>query len=228
MAKSSQKIQAISLRRKGESIKKIASILKVSVGSVSAWCRDIALNQEQIALLQKRSTDPYYGKKKNYLEIKKQEFDKKVISLKQKGISQIGRLSQREIFLIGIALYWAEGFKRDHQVGFATSDIEMAKFFIYWLNRCFNMSPQKDLIIRVTVNISHKDRVDEIQKYWSERLNVKSEQFSKPFFQKSVWNKVYENREEYHGVVRIKVRRSVDFLRTIYGYIEGLSLKYQT
>jgi hypothetical protein len=35
--------------------------------------------------------------------------------------------------------------------------------------------------------------------------------------------KEYENKENYHGVLRIRVRRSIDLLRKIFGYIEGIS-----
>jgi len=49
-------------------------------------------------------------------------------------------------------------------------------------------------------------------------------QFSKPFFQNTKWKKEYENKENYHGVLRIRVRRSIDLLRKIFGYIEGINL----
>lgn len=221
MAKSKERLQARKLRTKGESIKKIANLLQISVASVSNWCRDIELTSEQKINLSKRVTDPYYGKKADYLEKKKKEFREKVNNLKQKGIEEIAKLSKREIFLIGIALYWGEGFKKDHQMGFANIDEKMIKFFIYWLKTSFNIS-SKDLIIRVTANESYKKRVRQLEQYWSSQLHIPLTQFSKPFFQKSIWKKQYHNNE-YHGVLRIKVRRSVDLLRKIYGYIEGLA-----
>lgn len=223
MAKSKEMLKARQLRREGESIKVIAKNLKVSVSSASLWCKDISLTKEQIQNLQKRSTDPYYGKKAEYLIKKKEEFEKKVQDLKQKGIQEIGNLSEREIFLIGIALYWGEGFKKDHQVGFATSDPKMAKFFILWINKCFHIS-NEHLILRVTANESYKDKIKNIEKFWSDTLKIYLDSFSKPYFQKTVWKKQYENANNYHGVIRIKVRKSIDLLRKIYGFIEGISL----
>ena len=223
MAKSKEKLRARDLRQKGESIKEIAKILKVSPGSVSVWCRDIELTPSQVKILQKRMLDVNYGNRLRYIRRIKESLNEKIIKLKKEGINEIGKLSEREIFLIGIALYWAEGFKKDHQMGFATSDIKMAKFFLHWLNKAFKIT-SKDLILRVTANISYKNNVDSLEKYWSNELNIIQNQFSKPFFQKTVWKKEYENKDEYHGIIRIKVRRSVDLLRKIYGYIEGLSL----
>ncbi|OGK34206.1 hypothetical protein A3I50_04400 [Candidatus Roizmanbacteria bacterium RIFCSPLOWO2_02_FULL_37_9] len=223
MAKSREKLKARKLRRLGRSIKEIAETLKISIGSVSAWCKDIELTQNQIINLQKRRTDPFYGKKLDYFLRKKKEFEEKVFNLKQEGIREIKKLTKREIFLIGVALYWAEGFKKDHQVGFANIDVNMIKFFLYWLKVSFNIS-NTDLIFRLTANESYKEKIRDLEKFWSSELNVPLSQFSKPFFQKTLWKKRYERPNSYHGVLRVKVKKSVNLLRKIYGYIEGISL----
>lgn len=224
MAKSREKIKARKLRRKGESIKKIAKLLKISVSTASLWCRDIELTDKQIENLRKRQTDPFYGKRLDYYLKKKKEFNLKLLNLKKEGVSSIGNLTKREIFLIGIALYWGEGFKKDNLVGLATLDINIAKFFIYWLNKSFDIG-LKDLLLRVTANISYKSKIKELEKYWSKELRIPVNQFSKPFFQNTKWKKEYENKNNYHGVLRIRVRRSIDLLRKIFGYIEGISQK---
>lgn len=223
MAKSKEKIKARKLRSKGESIKKIANLLNVSVSTASLWCRDVALTDRQVENLRKRRTDPFYGKRLDYYLKKKKEFSLKLLNLKKEGINSIGKLTKREIFLIGISLYWGEGFKKDSLVGLATLDINIAKFFIFWLNKTFGITT-KDLILRVTSNISYKNKIDELGKYWSKELKIPAGQFSKPFFQNTKWKKEYENKDNYHGVLRIRVRRSIDLLRKIFGYIEGINL----
>lgn len=221
MAKSKERIEAKKLRQEGKSIKEIAKLMKVSVGSVSGWCKDIQLTSDQIEQLQKRRTDPFYGKKLEYFLRKKKEFEQKVLALKQEGIKEIGLLSKKEIFLIGVALYWAEGFKKDHQIGFANIDVRMIRFFLFWLKANFQVTDE-DLIVRVTANESYRGSIGELEEYWARELNLSRNQFSKPFFQKTQWKKQYENPKQYHGVLRIKVRKSVNFLRKMYGYIEGI------
>ncbi|MEK7177485.1 MAG: hypothetical protein AAB705_01510 [Patescibacteria group bacterium] len=223
MAKSKEKIKARKLRKKGESIKNIAHLVNVSVSTASLWCRDVELTSSQIENLRKRQTDPFYGKRLDYYLKKKNEFSLKLLNLKNEGIKSIGKLTKREIFLIGIALYWGEGFKKDSLVGLATLDIKIAKFFIFWLNKSFNIK-SKDLLLRVTANISYKSKIKELERYWSRELKIPVSQFSKPFFQNTKWKKEYENKDNYHGVLRIRARRSIDLLRKIFGYIEGISL----
>lgn len=224
MAKSAQKIDARSLRKEGLSIKTIAKKLNVSVGSISVWTRDIELADEQKARLEKNSHDPYFGKRLDYINLVKRRTNEKIDRLRKEGIREVGALSERELFLVGIALYWSEGFKKDSQVGFANSDPEMINLFIKWLFECFGYN-YNDLSVRVTLNISHKDRIEEIEKYWSNIVNIPLVNFRKPFFQNVVWKKVYENPNNYYGLLRVKVLKSKDFLRKIAGLIDGLRLQ---
>jgi predicted transcriptional regulator len=223
MSKSVQKLEAIKLRKMGKSIKKIAKQIGVSVGSVSSWCRKIEPSPDQQKILDDNARNPYYAGRGIYLKKLKKRTDLKIKKLQKVGIKKIGKLSKRELFLTGAALYWAEGFKKDTQAGFGSLDLSMIKFYIKWLKDCFGYQ-NSNLIFRVTANISHKYRIRKIEKYWSDELKIPLNQFRKPFFQNVKWKKTYENPKEYYGVLRIKVRKSKDFLREIYGFIEGLRL----
>src|SRR3990167_1868383 len=185
MAKSQKKIEAINLRKKGLSIKYIAKKLNVSTSSVSLWTRDIILTQEQYKVLESHARDPLYGKRLDYINHIKLQTNKKVEELKRKGINEVGLLSKRELFLVGIALYWSEGFKKD----------------------------------------SHRSRIREIERHWSDLTNIPLNNFRKPYFQNVKWKKIYDHPDEYYGLLRVKVLKSKDFLRKIQGYIEGLRLQ---
>lgn len=221
MAKSKEKLEAIELRRLGKSIKFIAKKLNVSVGSVSMWCKDVVLTEDQLRILEKNAHDPNYGRRLQNSQKQRYEKEQKIKNLLNLGENEIGELSKRELFLVGVGLYWAEGFKKDTQVGFGNSNPEMINLYLRWLYESCNVK-NDDLIARITVNISHKGRSDEIQKYWSNITKIPSENFRKPFYQQFKWKKIYENPNDYYGVLRIKVRRSTDFLRKIHGWIKGL------
>jgi len=224
MAKFEEKIKAIQLRKQGKSIKKIAGLLQVSPGSVSTWCKNVKLTTKQIKKLEKNARDPFYGRRLEYSQKQRKKKENKIKKLLKEGKNEVGKLSKRELFLIGISLYWAEGFKKDTQVGFANSNSDMINLYLKWLKECFGYK-NNDLIPRVTLNISHRHRVKKVEKYWSEITKIPIENFRKPFFQRFKWKKVYENPENYYGVLRIKVRKSTDFLRKIHGFIEGLSIE---
>lgn len=220
MAKSLQKIEAQVLRSNGFSIKDIAKKLNVSVGSASQWCRNVSLSSRQIEVLAKRAHDPNYGKRVEYARKRQTELNEKISHLKEKGASEVGTLSKRDLFITGVALYWAEGFKKDSQLGFSNSDPKMINLFIKWLIVCQKMS-LNSIRIRIVINESHHARIDEIQEYWSKQTGISHLQFQKPTFQKIVWKKKYENETSYFGVARIRVCRSTDLLRKVIGSIEG-------
>ncbi len=221
MAKPEEKKLARELRKKGYSIKNIAKKIKVSPSTVSLWCKDIILTSDQILNLQRLSTDPNYGKRlENSLRQRKKK-EKKIKRLRSKGIEKVGKLSNRDLFIAGICLYWAEGFKKDSRVGFANSDPKMINFFVLWIKNAFKIKA-KDLTATLTINASHKHRTNEILKYWSTQTQIPIPNFGKTFYQNSSWKKQYPNPQNYHGVLRIRVKKSIDILREINGYIEGV------
>lgn len=223
MAKSGLKIEARKLRCGGESIKVIAKKLSVSPSSVSIWCKDVKLSPEQITELEHRAHDPRYGKRlENSLKQQRQRIEK-TINLINKGIAEVGKLSKRELFISGISLYWAEGFKRDSLAGFCNSDPDMIKFFLSWLKKCFNYK-NEDVRLRVGLNESFLEKTKIIENFWSNLTGISKTQFQKPFYQQVKWQKKFKNPENYHGVLRIRIRKSTDFLRKIHGFIEGLKL----
>lgn len=221
MAKSLLRIKARALRAEGLAIKSIATKLGVSSSTVSLWCRDIQLSESQIKLLELHARDPLYGKRLSYAK-KQQELRQRALhKIVSKAQRQTARLGHRSLFISGVSLYWAEGFKKDNQVGFANSDPDMIKFFIHWLERCCHVS-RGELRFRLTINEQHKERLQPIQDYWISNLGVDSEQFQKPFYQRTNWKKVYDNFETYHGVLRVRVCKSSKLLWTILGWIDGL------
>ncbi|MFH1280223.1 MAG: hypothetical protein ABII08_01255 [Candidatus Beckwithbacteria bacterium] len=209
MAKSAQRIEARKLRRKGFSINEVAERVTSSKRTVSRWCSDIELNNKQKEILWSRAKTRYSNNFRKYCERKRLKTKQKIKNLNKKGINK------------GVSLYWAEGFKKDSRIGFANTDSEMIRFFIKWLVDCLKVD-RNDLSFCVTVNIDHKNRINEIEKYWRKELGIDKSQFTKPFYQKTKWKKKFENPEKYHGVLRVRVVKSLDRLRVIHGYIEGL------
>lgn len=218
------KDDVINLRKKGKSYNYISDNLKIPKSTVRYWAKSVKLTVKQQEKLSENSRNPYYGKRK--LNIDRQIKDKqlKIKNLWNDGYNQLKKLTPNELFLVGISLYWAEGFKKDTQLGFANSDYRMINLFIKWLKVCCNIGIDR-LQPRITINVSHKDRVNNIREYWSEKTNIPVSQFRKEFYQKFKWNKEYKNRDEYFGVLRIKVSRSLDLLRKMDGWIAGLAVK---
>ena len=214
--------KAIKLRQKGKSIKQIAKNLNVSISIVSLWCRGVKLTEAQKEKLKRRKV-----RVRHLRRLAKQSHLEKLVRVKKltnESIADIKPLTEKELFLTGLSLYWAEGFKstREGRLGFCNSDPRMIRFIIKWFEKALEIK-KEDFILRTEFNQSHKDRTEEIKKYWSKMIRVPLEQFEKPYYHRSAWLREYPNRNDYFGVLRIRVRRSGELLHKTRGWISGLT-----
>lgn len=214
--------KALILRKAGKSIKKIAAVLSVSVSIVSVWCRGVLLTEQQKEKLKRRKVNIRHLRR-----LAKQSHLEKILRVKKltrDAQSEIKTLTNLELFLTGLALYWAEGFKsiKEGRLGFCNSDPRMIKFMIKWFKKALKVKDE-DFILRTEFNESHKERTEEIKAFWSKLTNIPLIQFEKPFYHRSTWLRDYSNCDSYFGVLRIRIRRSSELLNKMRGWINGLS-----
>ena len=211
------------LRRKGYSLHQIKENTSVPITTIRTWIQDIALSDEQKEQLTRKIQNALQKGRIKAQSLFRAQRMRKEKELKEKGEKEINSLTINEFFIAGIALYWAEGFKNkhEHRLGFCNSDPEMISFYIEWLEKTLGIN-REDLILRLTLNVFYKERTKEIESYWSKVLRISLGQFTKPFYQNTAWRKQYKNKGEYHGVLRIHVKDSLNHLLKMRGWIEGI------
>jgi len=220
--KQEEYVQAIKLRQAGKSIRQIAKILSISPSTASKWCKQVKLTDFQKEKLKRGRVIIKHLRK--LAKLSHLEKVSRVKKLFQEAKKEIKSLSGRELFLTGIALYWAEGFKniKEGRLGFCNSDPAMIKFMMRWFKKALKAKTE-DFVLRAEFNESHKERTQEIENYWSKLTALPSTQFNKPFYQHSVWKREYANRNTYFGVLRIRIRKSSELLNKMRGWINGLT-----
>jgi DNA-binding MarR family transcriptional regulator len=224
MAKVKEREKAILLREQGVSIADIAVQLKVSKSTVSHWCRDIVLSNEALQTVVERSKSKSTLAILRYTEGLRHKRQQAVIHDERKGAKFLGSLSERDIYCIGLGLYWGEGYKHGSQeFGFTNSDSTMIKFYLKWLKTTFDIE-KEDLILRVSVNSLHQSRISEIHNFWVQVTGVPFYQFTKPSFLKSKSKKIYSDPEQHFGTLRVKVRRGTSMRREVMGAIKTIGL----
>lgn len=212
------------LRQKGLSLGQIFQDTDVPRTTIRTWIRDIILSKDQIEALKNRVQKALQKGRIRSQRIQKEKRLKNEKKLMESGINEIGQLSPRDFLIAGVSLYWAEGFKNkhEHRLGFCNSDPNMIKFYVHWLEKHLDIS-RNQFVARLTLNYLYKGKVNEMQNFWAETIGVSLSQFTKPFFQTSKWKKQY-NTSNYHGVLRIHVKESLDRLLKMKGWIEGLKM----
>src|SRR3989344_155462 len=138
------------------------------------------------------------AEKKHHMRLEKEKF------LLVAGRKDVGKISRRDLFILGLALYWGEGYKGlSDELGFTNSDPAMILFFIRWLSKVYKIKPNQ-LILRVSINASHTHRVRQVEYYWSRLTGIQLSQFTMTSLIKTAHKKVYANKNTHYGTLRIR------------------------
>jgi len=222
MAKSKEKNKALKLRQKGESIKDIARKLKIAKSTISLWCRDIKLTSKQIQRLHEKMVKGGYEGRMKGARMQYERRLKKVKEWEKKGVQQIQKISNRDLLIAGISLYWGEGTRKTRHLSFSNSDPEMIKFMIRFFRKVCKIEKDR-FTAYIGINKIHKNRVKEVEEYWSKITNIPREQFTKTTLIKSKNKKVYKNFFIHYGTLTIRIKKSSELYYQMIGLIQGLA-----
>lgn len=165
------KLEALRLRKLGNSYSIINEIIRVPKGTLSYWLRNTPYIPNKISLERIKKA---YEKSANTLH------SRKIAAIKRaRGVAfkEIGVISMRDLWMFGLGLYLGEGTKnKTHMVRITNSDPKVIKLCIAWFKKscgltnsnfrlCIHTYP--DLDIRKTLH------------YWSKTTGIPINQFRK-------------------------------------------------
>lgn len=211
-----EKENAIQLRRQGESIQDIATILGVAKSSVSVWVRNVQLTKKQ------RSTLSANGFSKDVIEKRRlkrlsneQEKRESIMSFAGKDIQKI---SKHELRLIGLCLYWGEGGKTNQGVArISNSDPFVIKVMMRFFREICLVEEKK---FRGHIHTYSHLNSKVAETYWSDVSGIPKDQLYKTYIKKSISSQNKSNKLPY-GTFDIYVCNTKLFLEII-GQIEKL------
>jgi transposase-like protein len=210
--------QALKLREQGWSVNDIALELGIARSTAWQWVRHLPLDRDSERATRKREhaklmTDGRW-------ERHRQERDERHAAAVASVASETGPLSDREVLLLGAAIYWCEGAKGKpwrpaSQIVFVNSDLGLIRLFLRFLT----LAGVGDERVSFRLYIHETADVDAAEQWWMDGLGVGRERFQPVSLKR---HKVPVNRKnigaDYHGCLAVSVRR----YREIYWRIEGL------
>ncbi len=213
--------QAVQLRKNGTSIKDIAKYLCVSQSTVSRWCAGIALSNKQRQALEEKRRAAGAAALKPWIQKRKKMSADDIKNQKELGKNDLGALSKRDLYMLGLGLYWGEGYKKGSQEwGFVNSDPHIIRTIIEWLHTCYEV-PISRINARLTINELYAKNIDEITRTWSKETGLQFPQFRKPSIIKGYGNPS-RPKETYRGTLRIKVSRGTSLRRRVLASISAV------
>lgn len=216
-----QKQTAIALRKQGKTYSEILKVVPVAKSTLSLWLRAVGLSTKQ---KQNISHKKLLSAKRGGEAKRKQRIDSST-ELFSQARSEIGKLSKRELFLIGVALYWAEGSKqKEHNVSqpvvFGNSDGNMVRLFMKWLDAIGINRESMYFELYIHANGGRQKAIA----YWSKIVGCSLESLrNKTYIKKGDPSSYRRNKgDTYVGLLRVRVRESTDLNRKIGGWIQGI------
>ena len=212
--------EATALRLQGKSYREIQERLGIPKSTLSNWLSDVPLSDEQRRALDERRAD---GARSRAIAIRGGRIRRTEV-LQEEAASEIGELTDRELFLVGVALYWAEGSKekpwgRATQMALINSDPGVIRLFLRWLELVG--VPASDLIFRLSIHESAD--VEGAQQFWSAVVGGDESQWRRPSLKRHRPTTARNNvGSSYVGCLVVSVRRSTSLNRRIAGWWVGM------
>jgi hypothetical protein len=209
-----RKATAIKLRRCGYSIKHIAKELQAAQSSVSIWTRSVRLTQQQIEMLRANTHSPQTIEKRRQSRLKSEAAKRNFIIRGAK--STVSTISKRELWLMGISLYWAEGGKTQSVVRFSNGDPRMIRLMLRFFREVCMVDEAK---IKGHIHIHESLNVKVAEQYWQQLTGIPPERFYKTYNKPNKSSKGTRNSLPF-GVFDIYIMNA-NLLLKIKGWIEG-------
>lgn len=224
------KQSALKLRLQGKSYNEIRHLLSIPKSTLSGWFRDMILPHSAQERLKKRFQERSLAGLLKQSIFQTQAAQNRARTIRTQAKNNVGSLSSRDLKIAGIALYWAEGYKRPivvkgkikthHPVRMSNSDPYLVALFLRFLREICQVSEER---IRVSVHHYEHQNTGYLLEFWSRTTGISSGQF------KSFYNGISKSslgRRPYntlpYGTVQIGVNDTALYHK-IMGWIDGLS-----
>ncbi|QQG52275.1 MAG: hypothetical protein HY931_02945 [Candidatus Falkowbacteria bacterium] len=222
------KDQALKLRLSGKSYNQISNLLKIPKSTLSVWLKDVPLSEKAKSVIKSRTNELAVSKlierNKNQTVLASQRHE---VIYKQ-ATKEAKNLLDNPLFITGVSLYWAEGYKKGwtdskwKSIDFANADSEMIAIMMLFFKKFLNIKEYK---IKIQIMLHDEQNSQKALDYWRNITKVPKENFFKPccVISKASNGKI-KNKLEY-GTVHIRINDVQAFFR-LAGWIDSLKAKF--
>lgn len=155
--------------------------------------------------------------------------EERAIEIRRQAKNESLKLFNDALFLIGLSLYWAEGYRKGadgskwKSIDFANSDPEMIKVIMKFFRKFLGIADDK---IKIQL-MAHKNiDINKAMAFWSDLTKIPKKQFIKTYAGVSRASKSKRKPVSLtYGTVHIRINDVKLFFRII-GWLDGLKEKF--
>lgn len=210
--------EAEKLRSQGYSYKLIEQKLGISRGTMSYWFKDKPFTPNAEVLLRMKNGPTKVGIMRHNARVQE------ITEQKHKGISEIGSLSSRDLWMLGLGIYIGEGAKSSEIIRISNSDASVIRLSISWLQTACNLS-QDNLSIRLHLYPDNDEGA--CIKYWQNITGLPTKNFRRSIIDTRTDKQRAKQRKLPYGTAHITVISNGDpekgrkLFRKINGWMIG-------
>lgn len=217
MAKPLLRAQAVELRKAGYSYSYIRKKIPVSLGTLAEWLSQIPYqpNAETAENIGKARIAAMMAKR----NVRKQNTDSAI----QYAKKDIGNMSERDIFMLGLGIYIGEGSKTHDNIRVVNSDPRIIRFAIRWFKDKFAFDDDN---FRLRLHLYPDSNIEECLSFWSKELNISQSLFQKTQIDFRIDKKAKKTGKLPYGTAHLSTRskgnkeHGVFLARRINGWIQ--------
>jgi|SRR5579859_3909176 len=210
--------QAERLRQTGYSYNMITEALGISKGTLSYWFKDKPFTPNKKVLDRIKYGPIKAGARSHNRRVKE------ISELKELGKRELGELSKRDLWLLGLGLYIGEGSKTTEMVKIINSDPAVIITSIKWLKEVCNLSSDNMAIrLHIYPDTDEKKAVE----YWRSITGLKYSNFRNVSVDSRTDKKVNKKGKLPYGTAHLYViangdqNKGVKLYRRINGWVAG-------
>ncbi|WP_435189106.1 hypothetical protein [Streptomyces sp. bgisy126] len=217
-AKDDLRARARELRLEGWTYDRIQLELGCSKSSISLWVRDLPKPEPRYTEEERRARmDAGLARLRETRDEERQE-------TKRLARESVGALSDRELFIAGVTLYWAEGakdksYRRREVLQFINSDPNVITLYLRRLD-LLGVTPDR---LRFRVSIHESADVTEAEGFWAELAGVDGSTFQRATLKRHNPRTARKNTgEAYRGCLVVYVTGGSELYRRMEGAWYGI------
>lgn len=210
----SLKEKAINYRNRGYSYGMISEKLGLTKSTLSDWLKEVPYKPSREALKRIKSAPIKSA------QIAHNRKFANIISNKKLAKKELGKLTKRDLWLLGLGLYLGEGSRLYERIRIINSDPEIIKLAIRWFREICRLE-NENLI--PTVHTYPDNNISETINYWSRITGISKRQFSKTQIDRRIDKSDKKKRKLPYGTLHLQIKShgKKEFGRNLHRRIMG-------
>lgn len=189
--------EVFELRKEGNSYNYISQKTGISKSTLSGWLFGVPYTPNQTTIERIGKARAASGRVKAKMKIESTE------RAKEEARKEIGGITKRDLFMLGIGIYIGEGAKTFDIVRVINADPKIIKFTIRWFEEVCGLSKEN---FRIRLHLYPDNNIKQCIKFWSNISGIPIGQFQKTHIDERKDKKIFKRGKLPYGTAHLSVR----------------------